>query len=531
MDNSAPTVNGMRETGGDRSNGRPAGSDPQPALLAVEGLTKQYGGVRALRNVSLDIRSGEVHALVGANGAGKSTLVRILAGVETPDQGRLLLDGTEQEIANPWGATELGLGFIHQELNLVPRFSVLQNLAMNYDAKARYGLIRWGNVRPRATEVMQRLGADFSLDREVRDLSVSQRWMVALGRSLMREARMIAMDEPTASFAAEEAEGVFAIVRDLTARGVAVLYISHRLDEVLDLSETISVLRNGQLVASLQASEVDRAALTEAIVGRAVQETTRHITPRRVAKDAVLEVRGLIRAPRVNGVSLDLHHGEILGLAGLVGAGRTELARLIFGADRLSAGTMTLGGRPFAPKAPFEAIARGVALVPEERRSQALLLRNSVEANINLATIGDNRWRSELPLLSPRKARAAAKQMVERFGIKLGSVAQPVSGLSGGNQQKVVVSRYVRAGPSVLILDEPTVGVDVGARAELYKIIRALADTGTAMLMISSDFDEFAICDRVAVMRDGRIECVVDGALATKETLTELCYASGSTEQ
>jgi ribose transport system ATP-binding protein len=192
---------------------------------------------------------------------------------------------------------------------------------------------------------------------------------------------------------------------------------------------------------------------------------------------------------------------------------------------------MTLGGRPFAPKAPFEAIARGVALVPEERRSQALLLRNSVEANINLATISDNRWRSELPLLSPRKARVAAKQMVERFGIKLVSVAQPVGGLSGGNQQKVVVSRYVRTGPSVLILDEPTVGVDVGARAELYKIIRALADTGTAVLMISSDFDEFAICDRVAVMRDGRIESVVDGALATKETLTALCYASGSPEQ
>ena len=530
MHNSAPTINGMREIGGDRESGRPGQPGAQPPFLVADGLTKQYGGVRALSEVSLTIAPGQVHALVGANGAGKSTLVRILAGVETPDGGRILLDGEAQAIANPWGATALGLGFIHQELNLVPRFSVLQNLAMNYDAQARFGLIRWGNVRPRATEVMAQLGADFSLDREVRDLSVSQRWMVALGRSLMREARMIAMDEPTASFAAEEAERLFTIVRELTARGVAVLYISHRLDEVLDLSETISVLRNGSLVGSLRAADVDRGILTEAIVGRAVQETTRHHVRPELAKDVVLEVRDLARAPRVNGASLDLHRGEILGVAGLVGAGRTELARLIFGADAPTGGTMALAGRPFAPKSPYQAIARGVALVPEERRSQALLLRDSVEANINLASIDANR-RGRSPLLSPRKAHAGAKEMVERFGIKTKSVDQPVGGLSGGNQQKVVLSRFVRTGPSVLILDEPTVGVDVGARAELYEIIRALADTGTAVLMISSDFDEFVVCDRVAVMRDGRITAVVDGAQATKETLTELCYASGPTEQ
>jgi ribose transport system ATP-binding protein len=531
MQNNAPTVSGMRETGGDRDSGRPTVPASPPSFLAAQGLTKQYAGVRALDDVSLAIAPGQVHALVGANGAGKSTLVRILAGVETPDEGHVLLDGEVQEIANPWGATALGLGFIHQELNLVPRFSVLQNLAMNYDAQARFGLIRWGNVRPRAAEVMARLGADFSLDREVRGLSVSQRWMVALGRSLMRDARMIAMDEPTAAFAAEEAERLFAIVRDLAARGVAVLYISHRLDEVLDLSETISVLRNGRLVGSLRASDVDRASLTEAIVGKAVQETARHQVRPELAKDVVLEVRDLTRAPRVNGASLELHRGEILGVAGLVGAGRTELARLIFGADRPTAGTMTLAGRPFAPKAPFQAIARGVALVPEERRSDALLLGASVEANINLATISDNRWRGKSPLLSRHKALTGAQGMVERFGIKTKSVDQPVSGLSGGNQQKVVLSRFVRTGPSVLILDEPTVGVDVGARAELYEIIRALADTGTAVLMISSDFEEFVICDRVAVMRDGRVDVVVDGAQATKETLTELCYASGQTER
>jgi ribose transport system ATP-binding protein len=496
------------------------------ALLSVEGVSKHYGGVRALTDVSLDIAAGTVHALVGANGAGKSTLVRILAGVEAPDSGRIAIDGVERAISSPWGATELGLGFIHQELNLVPQFSVLQNLAMNYNA-GRYGLIRWGNVRPRAKRVLADLGANFSLDRPVRDLTVSQRWIVALGRSLMREARVIAMDEPTASFAAQEAERVFAIVRDLTARGVAVLYISHRLEEVLGLSTTISVLRNGRLVASLRPSEVDRGSLTEAIVGRTVEQVARHHVAREVASEVVLHVEELVREPRVKGATLDLYRGEILGLAGLVGAGRTELARLIFGADRPASGRITLEGRPFAPRGPYEAIARGVALVPEERRSQALLLRESLAVNVNLATIGRNRWRPPLPLLSSRKARAAARDMVSRFAIKASSVSQPVSGLSGGNQQKVVVSRYVRTGPSVLILDEPTVGVDVGARAELYEIIRALANAGTSVLMISSDFEEFAVCDRVAVMREGRIAAVVDGALATKETLTELCYEIG----
>jgi ribose transport system ATP-binding protein len=526
MENVAPGQPGRLEPAGGRCDGRPPVSGRLPSLLSVDHVSKHYGGVQALTDVSLDIRAGEVHALVGANGAGKSTLVRILAGVDAPDSGRITIDGVEHVISSPWGATELGLAFIHQELNLVPQFSVLQNLAMNYDAASRYGLIRWKQVRPRARAVLGDLGANFSLDREVRDLTVSQRWVVALGRSLMREARVIAMDEPTASFAAEEAERVFAIVRDLTARGVAVLYISHRLDEVLDLSATISVLRNGRLVASLRASEADRGSLTEAIVGRPVREGARQAA-RGTARDVVLRAEDLVREPRVKGVTLELHRGEILGLAGLVGAGRTELARLIFGADKTTSGRMTLRGRPFAPRGPHEAIGRGVALVPEERRSQALLLRESLAVNINLATIGRNRWRTHLPLLSSRKERAAAQDMADRFAIKASSVVQPVSGLSGGNQQKVVLSRYVRAGPAVLILDEPTVGVDVGARAEFYNIIRDLADAGTSILMISSDFEEFAICDRVAVMREGRITTVVDGELATKETLTELCYEIG----
>jgi ribose transport system ATP-binding protein len=510
--------------------GGAAGAAAAP-LLAIDGLSKRFGGIAALDDVSLTLDAGSVLALCGANGAGKSTLVRILAGVETPDAGSIRIDGAEVAIGSPNDATALGLNFIHQELNLVPKFTALQNMALGYEGAARRGLLDLRAARRRAVEVVARLGADFSLDAQAQDLTVSQRWMVSLGRSLMREARLIAMDEPTASFTEAEAERLFGIIGDLTADGVAVLYISHRLDEVLHVSRDVTVLRNGRVVGTFAAAQIDRARLTREIVGQEVVE----LEAQRVSdaplerRETVLRVEGLAREPRVRGVTLEVHRGEILGLAGLVGAGRTELARLIFGADAPTAGTMALKGKEYSPRSPLHAIRRGVALVPEERRSEGLLLRESVAFNINLATAGEHRRRG-LPLLSPGRARAAARALVERFGIKVASVDQPVGALSGGNQQKVVVSKYVRAAPELLILDEPTVGVDVGARAELYAIIRELAEAGAAVLVISSDFEELAICERVAVMREGRVTAVVEAAHATKDHLTSLCYAVSEEE-
>ncbi|MEO5899346.1 MAG: sugar ABC transporter ATP-binding protein [Ilumatobacteraceae bacterium] len=502
---------------------------PGSPFLRVEGLSKQYGGIQALADVTFDVPAGTIHALVGANGAGKSTLVRVLAGLERTDEGTIYINGRPTTIATPQAATRLGLSFIHQELNLVPKFTVLQNMALNFEEHRRLGIVNWGRVGERASAVLAQLGEDIPLDREVDRLTVSERWTVSLGRSLMRRARLIAMDEPTASFAAEEAERLFSIVRDLAAQGVAVLYISHRLDEVIDLSDRITVLRNGRLVDTFDARSTNRRALTEAIVGRDVARTVRHQVSSQ-SEGTILRIEDLVRKPRVQGVTLDIRQGEILGVAGLVGAGRTELARLIFGADAPTSGTMTLSGRPYAPKGPYEAIARGVALVPEERRSQGLLLKESLSFNVSLATIRRNRWRERLPLLSTVKARDAAREMVKRFAIKARSVDEGVSSLSGGNQQKVVVSKYVRAEPTLLILDEPTVGVDVGARAELYEIIRRRADAGTAVLMISSDFEELEICDRVVVMREGCVVAIVDGAHATKENLTSLCYEMEATE-
>jgi ribose transport system ATP-binding protein len=498
-------------------------------FLRIEGLSKHYGGIQALTDITLDVHAGQIHALVGANGAGKSTLVRALAGLERPDGGTIYIDGHATTIATPQDATELKLSFIHQELNLVPKFTVLQNMALNFEGHRRLGVVNWGSVAQRASAVLAQLGEDIPLDREVDRLTVSERWMVSLGRSLMRSARLIVMDEPTASFAADESERLFTVVRELAGQGVAVLYISHRLEEVLDLSDSITVLRNGRLVDTFEAHATDRRSLTEAIVGREVAATARHAVSAENA-ETVLRIEDLTRLPRVNGVTLDIHRGEILGVAGLVGAGRTELARLIFGADSTTSGTMTLDGRPFLPKGPHDAIARGVALVPEERRSQGLLLKESLSFNISLATIRRNRWRKKLPLLSKSKARESAREMVKRFAIKARSVDEGVSALSGGNQQKVVVSKYVRTQPILLILDEPTVGVDVGARAELYEIFRRRADNGTAVLMISSDFEEFDICDRVVVMREGRVVAIVDGAHATKEALTLLCYEEEKTE-
>jgi ribose transport system ATP-binding protein len=493
-------------------------------LLEVRGLRKHYGGTQALDGVDLSLQRGQVRALVGANGAGKSTLVKILAGLERPEGGEVLVEGRPAAISTPQDATALGLSFIHQELNLVPKFTALQNMALGYGQASRAGFLDRRAVRVRAEQVMSQLQADFPLDREVDRLTVSERWMVSLGRSLMRDARLIAMDEPTASFTDAEVDRLFSVIRDLAAREVGILYISHRLDEVLDIADEITVLRNGRLIGSWARGGLDRDRLTTEIVGAEVERLTAMPAVTSISHDVVLTLRGIERPPRVRGVDLEVRRGEILGIAGLVGSGRTELARVVFGADRPTAGTMLLGTSPYAPKGPYDAIRRGVALVPEERRSQGLLLQESITFNISMATLRDNRGAGHR-LLSPGKARAAAREAVERFRIKSQSVSQLTGDLSGGNQQKVVVGRYLRTAPAVLILDEPTVGVDVGARGEIYRIIKGLAEAGTAVLMISSDFDELAICGRVAVMQEGRITTVIEAERATKEYLTQLCYA------
>ncbi len=517
-----------RMTGATALGDRRVASPAAPACLEMTGISKQFGGHQALEDVSISLAPGRVLALCGANGAGKSTLVRILAGAESADTGSIRVHGSEVAIRAPQDAARLGLSFIHQELNLVPKFTALQNMAMGADRRGRAGVLDLRGLRRKALEVQDRIGYRVPLDAKVEDLAVSDRWMVSLGRSLMRDATIVAMDEPTASFTKEEAERLYAIIDELTSDGVGILYISHRLEEVLQVADDVTVLRNGRLVGSFEADDLDVASLTRHIVGREVASVTHRETETDPTDAPVLlRLDGITREPRVRDVSLALHRGEILGLAGLVGAGRTELARLVVGADVAESGTMTLDGRPHRPRSPYDAIRAGVALVPEERRSQGLVLRDSVSTNLQMASLGDGSRRGGT--FSPRAAARTAREAVRRFGIKTTSVHEVVGELSGGNQQKIVVGKYVLAGPSLLILDEPTVGVDVGARSEIYDIVRDLAASGTSILMISSDFEELAICDRVLVMREGTVTASVPAAQATKDHLTSLCF--GTTEE
>ncbi len=502
-------------------------------LVHVEGLSKRFGGVAALDRVDLTVRAGEVHGLVGANGAGKSTLIRCLAGLQAPDEGMISVDGEPVQIVSPNTATGLGLAFIHQELNLVPQFDAIRNMLLGRPKVTRFGLVDWRNSRKPAVAAAERIGIDFPLERPVSELSVAQRWTVSIGRALVGQARMIAMDEPTASLSAAETTRLHAIVRDLAASGVSVLYVSHRLDEVLDLCDTVSVFRDGRLTRVVTRGELSKSDLVREIVGHELVPTEPAPAPVVTSTEAapVLDVVGLTGGP-VRAATFELRHGEVLGLGGLVGAGRTELARMLCGADPITSGTVRLDGAKVRFSGVGDAVAHGVALVPEERRSQGLVLQQSVAFNINVADQKPLRLVPWLPFIRPSRGRARARDLVNRLGIKTGSVDQPVGTLSGGNQQKVLIARWLTRSQRVLILDELSRGVDIGARGEIHAIIRDLARQGTGVLAISSDNEELvALCDRVIVMSRGRLVGELAGDDLTEDRLTELSYATTPTDQ
>jgi len=494
-------------------------------LLQVRGLAKHFGGVQALKGVDLDIGPGEVHGLVGANGAGKSTLIRLLAGVHRPDAGSIAVDGRTVTIADPQHASEMGLNFIHQELSLVPKFNAIQNMTLGLPKASRLGLITWGPVRRQVDEVARRLGAEFPLDVPVETLSVANQWLISIGRALIRRARLIAMDEPTASLSAEEAGRLFGIIRELSSDGIAILYVSHRLDEIMELCDRVTVFKDGDRVLHADRATMTKEGLVRAIVGGEVPSIASADIPDH-ARPVVLETRHLGRGSVVRDVSLQLHAGEVLGLGGLVGAGRSELVRLMFGADRADTGTMLLGGTPWRPRGPHDAVAHGIGFIPEERRSQGLILHKDVSFNINLANLGPLRYASVLPLISLRRAARRAKDIARQLQIKTPRVTTPVIELSGGNQQKVVIGKWLTRDPRVLILDEPSRGVDVGARAEIHRSIKDLAAGGVGAIVISSEVEELpGLCDRVLVMVEGRIAGELTGSGITKEAILQLSYA------
>ena len=488
-------------------------------LLEASSITKSFAGARALRGVSFDLDAGEIHALVGENGAGKSTLIRILSGAESPDSGRLAIRGTDVGRMTPAIARALGIAAIYQQPALFSHLSVAENIALARERLEPWRLVNWPVRRRTALDILERIGASIDPDRLVGTLTMPEQQIVEIGKALGADAQILIMDEPTASLTGREVDRLFGIAARLRAEGVGIVYISHRLDEVLALGDRISVLRDGEMVATRSRMAVDRRELVRLMVGRDL--TT--VYPGRSGQpgDVALEVRGLSSlAAGLHDVSLEVRHGEILGIAGLVGSGRTELAETIFGVRALDEGTVLVDGVAARIAAPSDAIAHRIAYVPEDRRQHGVVLPMSVAANTSLASLAAV---SHLGIIEPAAERRLAERAVGDLGVKTASVDAPVDSLSGGNQQKVALARWLTTEPRILILDEPTQGVDVGAKAELHAIINRLADAGAAVVMISSELPEvIALSDRVAVMRGGTIAGVLARGEATADRVMDM---------
>ncbi len=491
---------------------------PAPPLLSLSAVTKRFPGVVALDAVDLVVRAGGVHALVGENGAGKSTLLKIVAGAYQPDGGSIALGGRPVSFSAPRDALSVGITVIYQELSLVPQLSAEANIFLGMEP-ARYGVLDRRAAASRAREALQSLGADFDPGAPAGELSIAEQQLVELARALARDARLIALDEPTAALSHLETARLFEQVRRLCARGIAVIFVSHRLEEVRRIADEVTVLRDGRRVFSGPAGGLDDAAIIRHMVGRDV-EYARLPSAAPPSGAPLLEATGLGNGRSFADVSLSVRRGEIVGLAGLVGAGRTEVARCIAGADPHDAGTMTLGGAPYRPRSPRDAIARGVVYLPEDRKTQGLVLGMSVRENATLATLQEfSAW----GVVRPRAEREAAARQTRAVELRPPDIEREAGTLSGGNQQKVVLAKWLLADADLLIFDEPTRGVDVAAKAELHHLIRRLADAGKAILVISSELPEIlALADRIVVMREGRVAGELPGSGATAEAVLAL---------
>lgn len=488
-------------------------------LLAMSGISKSYAGVRALRDVSFDLVRGEVHALVGENGAGKSTLMRTLTGAVRPDAGTIDVDGRRVDLVDPAMSRALGIRAIYQQPALFPDLSVSENIALGLESKRAWQRVRWSARHARARALLDRIGADIDPETEVRRLSMPEQQLVEIARAIGADARILIMDEPTASLSGAEVEKLFRVIRELRAGGTGIVYVSHRLEELPLVADRVTALRDGALVGTHRMAHVGRAELIRMMVGREISAVfpARHVEP----GPTRFEVRGLSsRADGIRDVSFDVRAGEILGLAGLVGAGRTEVARLLFGLAPRDSGTIRLDGRAIDIRTPAEAVAHGIAFVPEDRRRHGVILEMSVADNTTLAVL--RRISSRGWLDSAREAALAAEYVV-RLGVKTPSIDVPAGSLSGGNQQKVALARWLATDPKVLLLDEPTQGIDVGAKSEIHRLMGDLAARGLAIVMISSELPEIlGMSDRIAVMHAGRIVAIVDRAGATQESILAL---------
>ena len=496
-------------------------SESRPPLLEMRSITKRFPGVLALSDVNFDVRPGEVHALVGENGAGKSTLMKILAGVYMRDAGDVIFKGAPVNFTTPRQAQLAGITTIYQELNQVPQLSITENIFLGSEI-TRGVRLNWPEMHRQAKQLLTKLHMDIDPRTSLGKLGVAQQQMVEVAKALYQRADLIIMDEPTSALSIREINDLFAIVRELKEHGISVIYISHHLEETFAVSDRITILRDGRFVASRCADELNVDGLIRLMVGRDLSEKFPKESSTRGKE--VLRVEGLTRGKRLQDVSFSAFAGEVLGIAGLVGAGRTELVRAIFGADPIDGGRFFVGGTEVSIRSPRDAIAAGIGLLTEDRKQQGLILQLSVRANITMAV---------LDRLTPgfatddRKEGVLAQRFIDTLAIKASSQNQLAINLSGGTQQKVVLSKWMATEPRVLIFDEPTRGIDVGAKVEIYKMINQLARQGVAVLMVSSELPEvLGMSDRILVMRNGRVGGILSREEASEETIMGLATGS-----
>ena len=493
----------------------------QDMALRIEGLVKDYPGVRAVDGATVEVVRGEIHGLVGENGAGKSTLIKMISGVVRPDSGTMFVNGTPISFTSARDAYKAGISALHQELSLVPYLDATENIFLGRPyPTTRFRLIDWFSLRHAAKQIADLLDVDIPLDVPVGELSPATQTMIAIARAISVQATVLILDEPTASLSDQEIRRLFRVLHVLKQRGTSILYVSHRLEEIFEIADRITVMRDGRVVSTLPASQTSVDDLIRLMIGRSLSQ----VFPKRTRAPGrpLLEVAHLTSS-KVSDISFVLHRGEILGIGGLAGSGRSEVLRLLFGAERRGGGTVTLDGKSVALQSPGHALRAGIAMVPEERRSQGLVLSQSVVENLTLAHLRS--FALADIFLRPSHEALVAKGLVDRLRIKTADVGQNVAQLSGGNQQKVVMGKCLAGQVIVLLLDEPTRGVDVGTKFEIYQTIRGIADSGSGVLLVSSDLPELiGLSDRILVLHDGHLVVTVEADQLDQEELLRLCY-------
>jgi rhamnose transport system ATP-binding protein len=489
----------------------------EPPLIEARGISKQFGGVEVLRDIDLDLRAGEIHALLGENGAGKSTFAKIIAGVHRPSRGTLRMNGAVIEVTSPIAAQARGIALIHQEPISFPDLSIAENIVMGRKGGGLLSRVPWAAITAEARRLMDMLGVTIDVNLPMRGISIANQQMVEIARALAADARLIIMDEPTAPLTPREVQRLFEIVLRLRAEGRTIIFISHRLEEVRMICDRVTVFRDGAQIATHGIGEVTDDEIIRLMIGRSIGTYRRK--HQAMISDVALEVRGLGRTGAFENVSFTLRKGEILGIGGLVGAGRTDVARALFGVAPATAGQIWIAGRQVTIRRPADAIALGLAFVPEDRAAAGIFASLPVEHNLTAAVphrIGPR------GMIRHRVERDIAEGSVRDLSIKLASLRQPINELSGGNQQKVILARWLLTDPDILVLDEPTRGIDIGVKAEFYDMIGALAEAGRAILLISSELPELlSLCDRILVMSEGRLTAEIPRGEATPENVMQ----------